>query len=133
MADKLPQLVAGYTEATKQGDSAGDYRCGTCRFYIPGERQRGGCTVVKPEKSEHDAAYISAEFGGCNYYVRGKTSSEAAVNPARVSKGDAGYEEDGPYSCKRCRNFRPPGACTIVEGKIEPDECCNLWHAKKEH
>ena len=33
--------------------------------------------------------------------------------------------------CNNCVNFRPPHACTKVEGNIDPEMWCELFERKK--
>lgn len=39
----------------------------------------------------------------------------------------AGYmgSEAGPFECQRCDFFEQPGSCTVVDGDIDPQGCCN--------
>lgn len=47
----------------------------------------------------------------------------------KVPQIAAGYlgAEYGPFACKNCVFFENPGSCSIVDGTIDPDACCNNY------
>ena len=47
----------------------------------------------------------------------------------KLTKNISGYlpPEDGPFECQNCHYFHSPLSCELVEGRIEPDGCCNLF------
>lgn len=45
-----------------------------------------------------------------------------------VDKCTSGYGSNPQgFSCGVCGHFRPPSACTVVEGEIKAEDCCNLF------
>lgn len=53
---------------------------------------------------------------------------------ATISKKDADYRaQDGTHArrCETCSMYRQPGRCTLVEGKIRPQDICDYYEAKK--
>lgn len=51
---------------------------------------------------------------------------------AKLSQSAAKYQgtPNGKDSCETCTNFRPPSACTFVQGEISPNGWCQLFTAK---
>lgn len=52
----------------------------------------------------------------------------------KLSQDTAGYDTSGMqsgYRCGTCANFKPSGACTVVSGKLDATDCCNLWTRKQ--
>lgn len=47
----------------------------------------------------------------------------------KISLQTSGYmgPEAGPFECQHCTHFEGPNACAIVQGKIDPAGCCNLF------
>lgn len=35
--------------------------------------------------------------------------------------------DKGPFKCANCEYFQDPSSCKKVEGKIDPEGCCNLY------
>lgn len=33
----------------------------------------------------------------------------------------------GPFKCSNCCYFNEPGSCSVVEGDIDPEGCCNMY------
>jgi len=139
---RMPPKMAGYTKASGQHDPAGKYLCASCNMYIPSRMApgKGGCTAVLPDQGESDGSQISAKTGGCNLYMHGPSAKHENTNPNRLSKSDAGYVDNGPFSCKRCGNYLGDGheGCVRVMagGKdgvktIDRGECCNAWQAQE--
>jgi hypothetical protein len=51
----------------------------------------------------------------------------------KVSKSEAGYQppSEAPFECQNCGHYKFFAQyCELVEGKIEPKGCCNLFHSK---
>ena len=128
---RMSPMLAQYTKVTGQKDPAGDYLCGSCMMFIPGKNAQGNCTAV--------TGAISATKGGCNLYMHGPVATAAQTNPNRLAPAEAGYVEDGPFSCKRCGNYlgrNQPGCLRVMtKGNvrvIEANECCNGWQPMSE-
>ena len=67
--------------------------------------------------------------------IAGVACSAAAISghaqAAKLDKKTAAYQES-PHNgeqCSSCAYFRPPGACTQVEGTISPNGWCKLYQA----
>ena len=58
------------------------------------------------------------------------TLGEAAA--AKVSKQTAGYQQapKGQARCGTCSFFQSPSSCNYVEGPVNPEGWCTLYHAK---
>jgi len=33
----------------------------------------------------------------------------------------------GPFKCSNCCYFSEPNSCSVVEGEIDPEGCCNMY------
>lgn len=53
-------------------------------------------------------------------------------NAATLSKAAVNYRDatDPKRECGNCEMFRAPHGCTLVKGRIEPDDVCDRWVAK---
>ena len=51
----------------------------------------------------------------------------------KVSKADAKYQDqpNGQQRCEICLQFRPPGGCELVEGRISPKGWCQFFAARE--
>lgn len=50
---------------------------------------------------------------------------------AKVSKASVNYRRgEGGRICANCTMFRPPGACSYVEGNISPQGLCDAFDPK---
>jgi hypothetical protein len=49
--------------------------------------------------------------------------------PVKTSQDSVVYMtgDKGPFMCSHCEYFTAPNACQIVDGKIDPMGCCNLY------
>jgi High potential iron-sulfur protein len=52
-----------------------------------------------------------------------------AASAARVSQSSVSYQGSpkGDQRCNNCRQFQPPHACKMVEGRISSQGWCVLW------
>jgi len=105
-------------------DNRKEFACGGCMMFI---KQTSECTIVEDSK-------VDGVKGGCNLWVGGKSVEKRADHPPMeiVTKEKVGYSDQGPFTCKRCKNFVPMGdygGCKIVEGTVHKDGCCNAWES----
>jgi hypothetical protein len=40
--------------------------------------------------------------------------------------------DQGPFRCDHCEYWSAPHSCRIVEGKIDPAGCCNLFEKEED-
>lgn len=54
---------------------------------------------------------------------------------ATIKKNDANYRSqgDGTHArrCETCSMYRAPGRCTLVDGKIRPQDICDYYEPKE--
>jgi hypothetical protein len=50
----------------------------------------------------------------------------------KVSKVSSGFmtEDQGPFECGRCDWYHTNHSCELVDGTINPKDCCNLFKSK---
>jgi len=53
-----------------------------------------------------------------------KPARAAKVSPSTVSYQGA---PKGDQRCGTCKQFEPPSACRLIDGKISPQGWCKLW------
>jgi High potential iron-sulfur protein len=48
---------------------------------------------------------------------------------AKVSQSTVSYQSSpkGDQRCGTCKQFEPPSACRLIDGKISPQGWCKLW------
>jgi len=48
---------------------------------------------------------------------------------AKVSQSTVSYQRSpkGDQRCGTCKQFEPPSACRLIDGKISPQGWCTLW------
>ena len=99
-----------------------DFTCAGCMMFF---KSTSECAVVEPKKV--------APQGGCGLWVGGDVMGrpdEHHMPMELVPQSVAGYTDAGPFTCKRCTNFKPMGEygeCKVVEGVVHKDGCCNAW------
>lgn len=49
-----------------------------------------------------------------------------------MTKAEAEYEAQSRHEryCDECSMFRPPGGCSLVEGRISPIGWCRYWESR---
>ena len=52
-----------------------------------------------------------------------------AAQAAKVSQSTVSYQSSpkGDQHCATCKQFEPPSACRLIDGKINPQGWCKLW------
>lgn len=104
------------------GDDSRFAQCGTC---VTG---RSTCKIMGNTP-------VSAEFGSCGFYIRGKVTLSLAI--AHLTKQQTGYVERR-VRCENCKFFRTEGRCHLfyrlnrlapemfdLDEKVKPKGCCN--------
>jgi hypothetical protein len=99
---------------------AGGARCGACWKFV---RNTGECLEVTGD---------IAAGGVCGLYVNGvphPTRLEHTWRITKISKGEAGYTDQGDTHCMSCKHMAHPrdplSPCEEVEGLVEQQGCCN--------
>lgn len=112
------------------------YQCETCKFWIEGIGNWGGCAVVHPVGGEISGLHIHRK-SSCKYWEKG--SSELATEDDELgetfSKADAlygtsfGQASPKGFSCSTCYNWgQETKSCARFEGtKIEGYDCSDGW------
>lgn len=111
---KIPQPIVLYMGPSLNEK---DFVCGGCGLATPG----GKCAVLGMKT-------VDLKVGVCGIYVPGTPHEQDEIS--NVPKSVAGYVEEGPYTCGRCKHFLPPSTCEGVAGKIDAKGCCNAWEGK---
>lgn len=101
-----------------------DFTCAGCMMFFKGTSE---CAILIDKSVKADA--------GCNIWVGGDAMGrpdEHHMPMELVPKHEAGYTEDGPFTCKRCQHFKPMGEygeCNkmSVGNVVHKDGCCNGW------
>jgi hypothetical protein len=59
--------------------------------------------------------------------VLGLTRTSARA--AKVSQSTVSYQSSpkGDQRCGTCKQFEPPSACRLIDGRISPQGWCKLW------
>lgn len=120
-AKKLPQNLVVYLTPA-QNFQGQDFVCGGCCLATPDAL----CAVLGRDDKP---LAVSLTTGSCCLLVPGAPRSQALAETP-LDFDQAGYETDGPYSCKRCRHFSAPHTCDGVQGTpraIDADGCCDAW------
>lgn len=65
--------------------------------------------------------------GASTISVLGLRSRSARA--AKVSQSTVSYQGSpkGDQRCGTCKQFEPPSACRLIDGKISPQGWCKLW------
>jgi hypothetical protein len=55
--------------------------------------------------------------------------SPGAHADAAITKDQAGYRDspNGSQQCALCKKFKPPGACSLVSGPVNPQGWCHFF------
>ena len=95
-----------------EDDEHGKYQCSGCVMYVPELKQ---CTNVLGNIEPH---------GTCQLRVSGPDAKPNQINPFRLLKGEAGYDEryEG-FGCIRCIRFSAPIICKIIKDKVTWNKC----------
>lgn len=53
--------------------------------------------------------------------------SPLQVANSKIPQTNAGYlgPEHGPFTCSNCHFWEDPNSCSVVDGLIDPNGCCN--------
>lgn len=95
-------------------DPTGKYQCKDCTMYVPELNQ---CTNVLGNIEP---------YGTCMIRISGKTTTPDKINPYRLLKDEANYDErDVGFGCIRCIRFYAPTKCQIIKDKVAWNNCCN--------
>ena len=98
-------------------DILGKYQCGTCNMYIP---ETGECTNVLGHIEPH---------GTCQLRMTGANAKSSQINPFRLLKEEAGYDErEEGFGCIRCIRFQSPSTCKIITDEVNWNNCCNYQY-----
>lgn len=95
-----------------------DHKCGTCSMRIPGEGDRGGCTVKEGP--------VSLANGTCIFWAKGPAASAGDVHERRMTDEESGYIENPPgvpVNCGTCR-FYEADHCRLWNGAVKDGQCC---------
>ncbi len=96
-------------------DTSGKYQCKDCTMYVPDLNQ---CTNVLGHIEPH---------GTCIIRVSGKPATADKINPYRLLKDEANYDErDEGFGCIRCIRFHAPSICRIIKNAVKWNYCCNF-------
>lgn len=101
-----------------------EFTCAGCIFFI---RDVDKCGILKPSGVDGD--------DGCNLWIGGETTTSKTSNAKELVPSDVAGLTEGPFTCKRCRNFTQKnkngdGVCKVVQGIVNADGCCNAWEKK---
>jgi hypothetical protein len=72
-------------------------------------------------------------IGGCIFGALALVLKERTGHAqAKTDKKTAKYQDhpNNGQSCAKCKYFRPPQSCQLVEGNISPGGWCSLFTAK---
>ena len=95
-------------------DKKGKYQCKDCNMYIP---ETNECTNI--------LGHIEP-YGTCQLRHSGPNAKPEQINPFRLLKSEAGYDErEEGFGCGRCIRFQRPDTCKIIKDKVSAQKCCN--------
>lgn len=98
-------------------DPSGKYQCVSCNMYVP---ETGECTNV--------IGHIEPQ-GTCQLRHSGPNAKPEQINPFRLLKSEAGYDErDEGFGCIRCIRFQSPHTCKIIKDEVNWNKCCNYQY-----
>lgn len=98
-------------------DPSGKYQCGTCNMYVP---ETNECTNVLGRIEPH---------GTCQLRHSGANAKPKQINPFRLLKAEAGYDERNEgFGCIRCIRFQAPSVCKIIKDEVNWNKCCNYQY-----
>lgn len=114
---KTVMLGDGEMVVLVNDDTEGKYQCNTCNMYVPELNQ---CTNV--------LGHINPE-GTCQLRHRGPNAKPEQINPFRLLKSEAGYDERNEgFGCIRCIRFQKPSTCKIIKDDVNWNNCCNYQY-----
>ncbi len=126
MSDKLKKTEVLYVP----GNPDGTQKCGNCTAYIKDTKR---CllhlpTIIVAPKEVDDKTYVPV----CGYFSYGNPLKKGEPRGTLTAEqsGLVWVKKPGT-KCASCEYFEKPGACSKVEGDIDPMGCCAAWENHK--